>query len=382
VSDIEPGVKVKAGSSIVYTVTAQNTGTVALAGVVVFDDMSDVLDNATLVTRPSLAAGVLLVTGGEGWMWFGDLAVDEKVTFTYSVSVDDGATAEDQIANRVTTNMPGNCKAGSEDPACSVVIEPQATTPATGVKTVPKLYLVAGKSVTLPGVVQPLGARNPDVVWTSTNPAVVKVDASGKVTAGAKAGGKNATVTVTSVDGGFSANCKVYVVKKASKVKSFKVPASGITGLVVGQTMQVMPTSLKPSKATNVVPVFASSDVSVAVIDKAGVVTALAPGKTTIMVKAGGKTKTFVLTVGTSAPSQIWLDSSSASVKRGAKIALHVSAWTPVDADPQTVVWTSSNKKIATVNADGVVTGKKRGKATITATTWNGKKVKCTVTVK
>lgn len=45
------------------------------------------------------------------------------------------------------------------------------------------------------------------------------------------------------------------------------------------------------------------------------------------------------------------------------------------------VKWKSSNKKVATVNSYGQVTGKKKGKATITATV-NGKKLKCAVTVK
>lgn len=44
--------------------------------------------------------------------------------------------------------------------------------------------------------------------------------------------------------------------------------------------------------------------------------------------------------------------------------------------------WSSSKKTIATVDSKGKVTGKKAGKATITAKLDNGKTVKCTVTVK
>lgn len=43
--------------------------------------------------------------------------------------------------------------------------------------------------------------------------------------------------------------------------------------------------------------------------------------------------------------------------------------------------WTSSNKKVATVTSKGLVTAKKKGKATITATIGR-EKYKCTVTVK
>jgi hypothetical protein len=45
------------------------------------------------------------------------------------------------------------------------------------------------------------------------------------------------------------------------------------------------------------------------------------------------------------------------------------------------VTWASSNKKVATVSTGGKVTGKKEGKATITATV-NKKKYSCAVTVK
>lgn len=44
--------------------------------------------------------------------------------------------------------------------------------------------------------------------------------------------------------------------------------------------------------------------------------------------------------------------------------------------------WKSSKKSVATVDSKGVVTAKKKGKATITCTLKNGKQYKCTVTVK
>ena len=53
----------------------------------------------------------------------------------------------------------------------------------------------------------------------------------------------------------------------------------------------------------------------------------------------------------------------------------------PAKAD-QKVTFTSSNKKVASVNAAGKITGKKAGKAKITVKTANGKKSTCVVTVK
>ncbi len=54
----------------------------------------------------------------------------------------------------------------------------------------------------------------------------------------------------------------------------------------------------------------------------------------------------------------------------------------PKNVTDKTVTWKSSNKKVATVDKNGKVTAKKKGTCTITATTSNGKKAKCKVTVK
>lgn len=53
----------------------------------------------------------------------------------------------------------------------------------------------------------------------------------------------------------------------------------------------------------------------------------------------------------------------------------------PIDATIKDVVWTSSNPKVATVDANGVVTGLKKGTAVITATTADGVTTQITITV-
>jgi len=166
--------------------------------------------------------------------------------------------------------------------------------PVVSVKTQSILYLVKGKKVTIPAAVQPFNAKNKAVTWKSSKPKIVKVDAkTGKVKA-LKTG--SAKITVTTVDGKKVATCKVYVVKKAKKFKKFTITPGKATSIVAGKTLQVK-TKLNPKKATGIIPTYKSSKTSVAVIDKAGVVTAVKQGTTTITVKAGKKTKKFVLTV-------------------------------------------------------------------------------------
>jgi uncharacterized protein YjdB len=247
----------------------------------------------------------------------------------------------------------------------------------TGIHTLRSAYVVKGKTLKLPWGVWPYNAADKTVTWESNKPSVATVaSVTGKVTA-KKTG--TAIITATSNDGKHTASCKVYVVAKAKKVKGLS--AIKATGLQVGKTKQVLP-KLNPVKATGIVPTFKSSNKSVAVIDKAGGITALKPGTTTISVMAGGKTQKFKLTVGKVAAENITLNKTTASLSVRKSLNLKVETWMPADTDPKKITWRSTNINIATVDAKGKVTGKARGNATIIATTYNGKTAKCTVKVR
>ena len=70
------------------------------------------------------------------------------------------------------------------------------------------LELFTGGSATLTATVEPSDAANQNVTWASSDPSVATVDAAGKVTAVAPG---TATITATTVDGGFTAICTVTV---------------------------------------------------------------------------------------------------------------------------------------------------------------------------
>ncbi|KMT65413.1 Ig-like domain-containing protein [Catenovulum maritimum] len=80
----------------------------------------------------------------------------------------------------------------------------------------------------------------------------------------------------------------------------------------------------------------------------------------------------FVLVAGEQAslPAQIELTSSQAGLTIGDTLQLNANV-TPNNVDDDTVTYTSSNNNIATVNANGVVTAIAEGSVTITATTVN-----------
>ena len=82
------------------------------------------------------------------------------------------------------------------------------------------------------------------------------------------------------------------------------------------------------------------------------------------------------------APTGLTLSSSKAKVDINGTVQLK-AAYKPASTTKKGITWTSSNKKIATVDANGKVKGLKAGKVTITATCTANKKAKatCTVTV-
>ena len=115
-----------------------------------------------------------------------------------------------------------------------------------------------------------------------------------------------------------------------------------------------------------------SSDKSIATV-KNGNVTGKKAGTTYIYAKANGKTAKCKVTVKN--PS-IKLSKSSADIYVNASVTLKAT----VTGSSKEVTWSTSDKKIATVNKDGKVTGKKAGTATITAKA-NGVSAKCKVRV-
>ena len=236
------------------------------------------------------------------------------------------------------------------------------------------LNLMVGKSATLNAEVFPSEATNKQVWFKSSNKKIAKVnDETGKVT-GVKAG--TATITVTTYDGKKTAKCKVKVTKPI-KLKS--ISKLNPMYLTVGEP-KMTPLKLNPKNAT-VTVAFTSSNSAVATVDGNGLVTARNVGKTAIAVKAGSKTRKFDVTVGKIAATSVRLDRKKVSVKRKGSVQL-VATVLPAATSPDTITWTTNKKKVAIVSPNGVVTGLRKGKATITATTWNGKKVTCKVTVK
>jgi len=158
----------------------------------------------------------------------------------------------------------------------------------------------------------------------------------------------------------------------AAPVQSVALNASAME-LNVTKTATLIPT-FTPSNAANKGVSWASSNENIASVVN-GVVTANAEGTANITVTTtdGNFQSVCAVTVtntGT-AVTGISLNKNTTSMLVSASETL-VPTISPVSATNQNVVWKSSDPSIATVSASGLVTGIKKGTATITATSVNG----------
>jgi uncharacterized protein YjdB len=214
------------------------------------------------------------------------------------------------------------------------------------------------------------------VSWATADASVATVSASGLVT-----GVANGLVAITASAGGTSGTAQVTVgTVPVASVTVTPSPAS----VLAGGTLQFTAT-LKDAQG-NVLSgrtvTWATSSASIATISPSGLATGVAQGTANITATAGGKNGVAPLTVSTVPVATVTVSPSSASVPVGGSTQLTA---TPKDAQGNVlagrqVTWTTSNAGIATVGADGTVTGAGPGTATITATS-EGKSGTAQVTV-
>lgn len=117
-------------------------------------------------------------------------------------------------------------------------------------------------------------------------------------------------------------------------------------------------------------------------LSKDGKITGKKEGKTTVTITLTNKKK-WVLTVTVvdpRKPTKIGINGlNPLGLKVGEQVQL--TTWMKPATAQTTYTWKSSNKKVATVDKNGIVTAKKKGSVTITVKTANGKKASVKVYV-
>lgn len=241
--------------------------------------------------------------------------------------------------------------------------------------------LETGKSFTLMATVTPTDTTD-KVVWSSDNGAVAKVSSTGVVTAV-----KPGTAVITATAGSVKATCTITVANPVVKVTGIKITASS-RSIAAGKKVQLKATAA-PSNADNKAVTWTSSNKKVATVNSKGVVT--------FNKKAGGKKVTITAAAkdGSKKYAKITLrcmKGSVKSIKLSGKTTLKPGKTTKLKAKVTTVngkanksvVWSSSNTKLATVDKNGKVKAVKGKKGTvkITARAVDGSRKKATIKIR
>jgi len=226
------------------------------------------------------------------------------------------------------------------------------------------LNLIEGNQSTLTASVTPANATNTNVTWSSSNSNIATVN-NGVVSAIAPG---NAIISVTTVDGGFTATCSVTVTAQNISVTSVNLNNSSLE-MYVGSDALLVATVL-PSNATNKNVTWSSSNTNIASVSN-GLVVSLSPGTTVITVTTvdGGFTGRCTVTVQTPIIQLTGLRISQTSLTMVAGDETQLTTTPiPANASNASVVWSSLNGNIATVNQSGIVTAINQGTTRIFAT--------------
>ena len=256
-------------------------------------------------------------------------------------------------------------------------------TEVTGLNVnITKAIIKKGLKVKAQASVIPTDANVQTINWSSSDTRVATVSTTGygqeaEIT-GKKAG--TAIITASSKEKpGIKKTIAVTVTEDNVKVTGVSLDKTEMT--MKKGANKVLTATVKPSNATNKEVTWSSSDKEVAYVNASGKVSAYKAGVATITVKTkdGGYKATCKVTV-TQPVTGIKLSKTSLTMLVGDEVKINATV-KPEDATNKDVTWTSSDITIAKVN-NGKITGKGKGKATITATSNDGGyKATCEVTV-
>ena len=202
---------------------------------------------------------------------------------------------------------------------------------------------------------------NTPIAWSTNNALVATISNTGLLRTL-----DDGNVTVTATAGGKTANFQLVVEHKTAAINIVNTPAP----MRVAAQHQVEIKILDPhGKVLQREPRYISRNPDIVSISGTGGLTALKPGTATIEVTSEGVTSTFQVTVIANVGA-ISFESPPSSLRVGETVKVLAvvkdGSGNPLTGRP--VLWASSRLDIATVDANGVITGVAPGSATITAT--------------
>lgn len=231
------------------------------------------------------------------------------------------------------------------------------------------LCISVGMTYQLQASVSPTDATDKAIFWQSSDTSIVTIDNDGLINA---IGVGEADITVTSESNpDVSAKCHVTVMP---------IPVSSITLNFDSMELRVNESftiafSVLPENATNKGVTFVSLDTSVATVDDKGTVSAISLGETDIKVSAadgeGASAICKINVIPTPVESITVSANSTTKIRIGETLQLNANVL-PQSATVKSVVWSSTNADIASVNSNGEVTAINIGECNILATAEDG----------
>ncbi len=366
---------------VVISVSAIITGNVAFAtdNAAVTHERIEATEDTVSATAPSVPTGIITLSKSK-------LALGVSESYNLVATIKNSDTENQTIIwtttnNAIVTVVNGKLTAKKTGTAtvkamlengsvanCSVTVK-KAPTKISLNKTA--ITLGVGENFDLNASL-PSGSASYSIKYSSSNNSVATVKSAGGVVT-AKATG-TAKITATTYNGK-KVTCTVTVKKAPSKLSLNK---TSIT-MGVGEKFDLN-SSLPQGSAAYSIKYTTNKNNVASVKSAGGVVTANEVGTSKITATAyNGKQVTCTVTV-KKAPTSVSLNKTSLSVQTGKTYDLNSKVSS--NSASYSVKYTSSNPKVASVKSSGgIVTGTTAGTATITATTFNGKKATCKVTV-
>ena len=284
---------------------------------------------------------------------------------TITVTVATPAEEVNVVENNLTVYAP-------EDPFVQTLM---AADVEEEIAQLPVLVLRKGVQTTINAVVLPKETNNRRIAVSVTDETVAKVK-NGNILVPQDAG--ECVLTVASVQ-----NPEVvqrYRLLVVQPVTQVKLDAQG-KAIYVGEQLQLN-VSCMPDNATIKDVTWSSANEKIAVVDENGVVTGKSKGQVYIKATAvdgSGRNAAYQVTV-KQQPESITLKESSMIVNVG-RYRTMTATVLPNTTNDKSVVWSTSDAKVATVNSRGQVTGVAPGVCTITCTSKEFAKVYATAMV-
>lgn len=293
-------------------------------------------------------------------------ASDRKYTLTSSdesiVRVS-GSNLQPKAAGECTITV-----ASAQNPDVALTYRTLVVQPVTRLQLTGEKSTWIGGTLTLTPVYSPENASIQAVTWASSNEKVAMVDANGVVTGLAKG---TATIKATALDGSGKAASFAVTVKQQPE----SITLSDTSLIINVGSAKNLKATVSPNTTNNKKVVWSSSDESVAKVNKAGRVTPVSVGTCTITCQSEDYP-------GVSASATVKVNQLATKVAFAEdRVSLNVNTFLQVfwDVQPQTVTdpsvtFSSSKESVATVDANGLITGHQRGECYITVKTADGSK--------